>query len=85
MFSLSINSIRDDIRKSIPSFPQHKIQSLYNRINVEKLKHHSNVLKSITTENIGKGLSRLSKEDISLINRVLNTSKIDRIKEFLIE
>jgi len=39
LFLLGVsNAIRDDIRKHLPSFPQQKIQTLYNRINSEQLK-----------------------------------------------
>ena len=31
------NSVRDDIRTDLPRFPQSKIQTLYNRINIEEL------------------------------------------------
>jgi len=31
------NAIRDDVRSDLPRFPQKKIQTLYNRIDIEKL------------------------------------------------
>ncbi len=34
------NAIRDEMREYLPKFPQEQIQTLYNRINVEKIKEN---------------------------------------------
>lgn len=48
---------------------------------VNMLKHHKNVLKPISKKNIGKGLKKLTKNDLSIINTILGKSKEPTVLE----
>lgn len=48
---------------------------------VDTLEHHANVLKPISKDNIGKGVRSLSKEDILIINEVLEKSQSNDVRE----
>lgn len=48
---------------------------------VNRLKHHENVLKIISNEYIGKGIKNLSEEELFIINQILRQSKNEIILE----
>lgn len=50
---------------------------------VNMRKHHANTLKPINKDSIGKGRKSLSSEEIKMINNIIGSTNIDKIRKMI--